>query len=108
MQYRKLGQTGIDVSVICLGTMTFGEQNSEAEAHAQLDYALAHGVNFIDTAEMYPVPPCRETYTRTEQYLGSWLKRRGKPAHRLPRPLPVALAGAARQLLRPPRHERAG
>ena len=78
MQYRKLGETGIDVSVICLGTMTFGEQNSEAEAHAQLDYALAHGVNFIDTAEMYPVPPCRETYTRTEQYLGSWLKRRGK------------------------------
>lgn len=78
MQYRKLGQTGIDVSVICLGTMTFGEQNSEAEAHAQLDYALERGVNFIDTAEMYPVPPCRETYTRTEQYLGSWLKRRGK------------------------------
>ena len=78
MQYRKLGQTGIDVSVICLGTMTFGEQNSEAEAHAQLDYALERGVNFIDTAEMYPVPPGRETYTRTEQYLGSWLKRRGK------------------------------
>ena len=78
MQYRKLGQTGIDVSVICLGTMTFGEQNSEAEAHAQLDYALAHGVNFIDTAEMYPVPPCRETYTRTEQYIGSWLAKRGK------------------------------
>ena len=78
MQYRKLGQTGIDVSVICLGTMTFGEQNSEAEAHAQLDYALERGVNFIDTAEMYPVPPCRETYTRTEQYIGSWLRQRGK------------------------------
>ena len=78
MQYRKLGTTGIDVSVICLGTMTFGEQNSEDEAHAQLDYALAHGVNFIDTAEMYPVPPGRDTYSRTEQYIGSWLQKRGK------------------------------
>ena len=78
MQYRKLGTTGIDVSVICLGTMTFGEQNSEDDAHAQLDYALAHGVNFIDTAEMYPVPPQRDTYSRTEQYIGSWLQKRGK------------------------------
>ena len=78
MQYRKLGQTGIEVSVICLGTMTFGEQNNEADAHAQLDYALERGVNFIDTAEMYPVPPGRDTYTRTEQYIGSWLQKRGR------------------------------
>ena len=78
MEYRPLGNTDIRVSAICLGTMTFGKQNTEAEAHAQLDYATAHGVNFIDTAEMYPVPPCRETYTRTEQYIGSWLAKRGK------------------------------
>ena len=65
MQYTLLGDTGISVSKICLGSMTWGEQNSEAEAHQQLDYALAHGVNFIDTAEMYPVPPRRETYATT-------------------------------------------
>jgi aryl-alcohol dehydrogenase-like predicted oxidoreductase len=76
MQYRALGRTDIRVSVIGLGTMTWGQQNSEAEAHAQLDYALAQGVNFIDTAEMYPVPPMAETQGRTEQYIGSWLKAR--------------------------------
>ncbi len=78
MQHRLLGDTSISVSKICLGSMTWGEQNSEADAHQQLDYALAHGVNFIDTAEMYPVPPCRETYATTERYIGSWLKQRGK------------------------------
>lgn len=78
MEYRKLGRTDIEVSVICLGTMTWGEQNTEAEAHTQLDAALAAGVNFIDTAEMYPVPPTAETYTLTEQYIGRWLKRRGR------------------------------
>lgn len=78
MEYRKLGRTDIEVSVICLGTMTWGEQNTEAEAHAQLDAALAAGVNFIDTAEMYPVPPKAETYTLTEQYLGRWLQQRGR------------------------------
>jgi len=77
MEYRKLGQTDIEVSSICLGTMTWGEQNTEAEAHAQLDTALSAGVNFIDTAEMYPVPPKPETFTLTEQYIGRWLKRRG-------------------------------
>ncbi len=77
MEYRKLGRTDIDVSVLSLGTMTWGEQNTEAEAHAQLDAALAAGVNFIDTAELYPVPPKAETYTLTEQYIGNWLKRRG-------------------------------
>lgn len=78
MEYRKLGRTDIEVSSICLGTMTWGEQNTEAEAHAQLDAALAAGVNFIDTAELYPVPPKAETYTLTEQYIGRWLKRRGR------------------------------
>lgn len=78
MEYRKLGRTSVEVSVLCLGTMTWGEQNTEAEAHQQLDAALAAGVNFIDTAEMYPVPPKAETYTLTEQYIGNWLKRRGR------------------------------
>lgn len=76
MLYRKLGQTDLDVSVICLGTMTWGEQNSEQEAHQQLDYALDHEVNFIDTAEMYPVPPKAETAGLTEKYIGTWLKNR--------------------------------
>ena len=78
MEYRRLGRTDIDVSVICLGTMTFGEQNSEAEAHAQLDYALDRGINFIDTAELYAIPPTAETYGRTEQFIGSWLKSSGR------------------------------
>ena len=76
MQTRPLGDTGIEVSRLCLGTMTFGEQNSEAEAHEQLDRAVSFGINFIDTAEMYPVPPHAETQGRTESYIGSWLKRR--------------------------------
>jgi aryl-alcohol dehydrogenase-like predicted oxidoreductase len=76
MQYRQLGNTDIKVSSICLGTMTFGEQNTEAEAHQQLDYALDHGVNFIDTAELYPVPPKPETQGRTESHIGSWLRQR--------------------------------
>lgn len=77
MKYRPLGDSGLNVSVIGLGTMTFGQQNSEAEAHEQLDYAVHHGVNLIDTAEMYPVPPRPETQGRTEEYIGSWLARRG-------------------------------
>jgi aryl-alcohol dehydrogenase (NADP+) len=75
MEYRKLGESELSVSDICLGTMTWGEQNTEAEAHAQLDYAIAQGVNFIDAAEMYPVPPRAETTGRTESYLGTWLKK---------------------------------
>lgn len=78
MDYRQLGKTPIQVSKICLGTMTWGEQNTETEAHQQLDTAVAAGVNFIDTAEMYPVPPKAETQGLTEQYLGSWLNKRGK------------------------------
>lgn len=74
MEHRKLGTDGPSVSKLCLGTMTWGEQNTEAEAHRQLDMAMAHGINFIDTAEMYPVPPMAETQGRTEAYLGSWLK----------------------------------
>ena len=73
METRPLGDTGIDVSVLCLGTMTFGEQNTEAQAHAQLDLAFERGVNFIDTAEMYPVPPSAQTQGRTEEHIGSWL-----------------------------------
>lgn len=77
MKYRKLGNTDIDVSVICLGTMTFGQQNTEAEAFAQMDYALEQGVNFFDTAELYSIPPRAETYGRTETIIGNWLKARG-------------------------------
>jgi aryl-alcohol dehydrogenase-like predicted oxidoreductase len=77
MDYRTLGRTDMNVSLICLGTMTWGSQNSEAEAHAQLDYALGEGVNFIDTAEGYPVTPVsRETQGRTEAYIGSWIAGR--------------------------------
>ncbi|MFA7239827.1 MAG: NADP(H)-dependent aldo-keto reductase [Sulfuricellaceae bacterium] len=74
MEYRQLGSSNLTVSALCLGTMTFGEQNSEADAHRQLDYAVSRGVNFIDTAEMYPVPPRAETQGYTEAYVGSWLK----------------------------------
>lgn len=74
MKFRKLGNSDIDVSVICLGTMTWGEQNTKEEAHEQLDYALERGVNFIDTAEMYPVPPMAETYADTERIIGQWDK----------------------------------
>ena len=71
MQYRTLPGTEMNVSKVCLGTMTWGQQNSEAEAHEQLDYAVAQGINFIDTAEMYPVPPNAQTQGRTEKYLGT-------------------------------------
>ena len=73
MEFRKLGNTDIEVSLICLGTMTWGEQNSEKEAHEQLDYALDSGINFIDTAELYPVPPKKETQGLTDQYIGNWI-----------------------------------
>src|SRR5581483_10507994 len=76
MKYRELGRTGIRVSPLCLGTMTFGEQNSEAEAHAQLDYAVEQGINFLDASEIYPVPPKPETQGRTEEIVGTWLTSR--------------------------------
>lgn len=78
MHYRKLGNTDIEVSLLCLGTMTFGEQNTEAEGHEQLNYAVEQGINFIDTAEMYPVPPMADTQGSTERIIGTWLKQRGK------------------------------
>lgn len=77
MQYNRLGRTDITVSQICLGTMTWGTQNTEAEAHNQMDYALDHGVTFFDTAELYPTPPSADTQGRTERYIGSWLRARG-------------------------------
>lgn len=78
MEQRPLGTSDIMVSIICLGTMTWGEQNSQEDAFAQLDYALDNGVNFIDTAEMYPVPPKAETYSKTESIIGHWIAKRGR------------------------------
>ena len=78
MEMTTLGNTDIAVSKVCLGTMTFGDQNTQADANAQLDYALAQGINFIDTAEMYPVPPKAETFTRTETMVGHWLKTQAR------------------------------
>ena len=77
LEMRKLGRTGIDVTSICLGTMTWGQQNTEAEGHAQLDHSIARGINFIDTAEMYSIPPKAETQGSTERIIGTWLAVRG-------------------------------
>ncbi|HYC03360.1 MAG TPA: aldo/keto reductase [Azospirillaceae bacterium] len=77
MEQRRLGRTDLTVSAVCLGTMTWGFQNSEAEGHAQADLALERGVNFWDTAEMYAIPPSAETYGRTEEIIGSWFASRG-------------------------------
>ncbi len=76
MDYRKLGRTDLTVSALCLGTMTFGQQNNEADGHAQLDYAFERGINFIDTAEIYSIPPKPETQGATERIIGSWLAAR--------------------------------
>ena len=78
MDYNLLPKTQIKVSKICLGTMTWGRQNSEEEAHEQMDYALDQGVNFFDTAELYPVPPRQEEQGDTERFIGSWFKKSGK------------------------------
>lgn len=80
MDYRKLGRTDLNVSALCLGTMTWGEQNSQDEAFAQIARAKQAGINFIDTAEMYPVPPRPETYASTERYIGNWFKSQGDRA----------------------------
>jgi aryl-alcohol dehydrogenase-like predicted oxidoreductase len=80
MEKKQLGATDLSVSKVCLGTMTFGEQNTEADAHSQLDYAFERGINFIDSAEMYPVMPRAETQGSTERFIGSWLKKRGRRA----------------------------
>lgn len=78
MEYRKLGRTDLEVSALCLGTMTWGEQNTLAEGHAQMDYAVDQGINFFDTAELYPIPPKASTQGRTEEIIGEWFKARRK------------------------------
>ncbi|KQW77964.1 aldo/keto reductase [Devosia sp. Root413D1] len=78
MKMKTLGRTDIPVSEICLGTMTWGKQNTEAEGHQQMDYAVEQGINFFDTAEMYAVPPDASTYGKTEEIIGSWFKQTGK------------------------------
>jgi len=95
MEYRKLGDSDVQVSLIGLGTMTWGEQNTEQEAHAQIDYALDQGVNLIDTAEMYPVPPRAETQGSTERYIGTWLARHKSAREKIV--LATKIAGPARQ-----------
>ncbi|MBW0447335.1 NADP(H)-dependent aldo-keto reductase [bacterium M00.F.Ca.ET.228.01.1.1] len=95
MEYRRLGDSNVQVSLIGLGTMTWGEQNSEQEAHAQIDYALDHGVNLIDTAEMYPVPPRAETQGSTERFIGTWLAQHRSAREKIV--LATKIAGPARQ-----------
>lgn len=92
MEYRRLGRAETRVSAICLGTMTWGQQNTEAEAHRQLDLAFDRGVNFLDTAEMYPVPPRAETAHRTEEIIGTWL---AKPGNRARAVVATKVAGRA-------------
>ncbi len=76
MEYRQLGRTDINVSALCLGTMTWGQQNTERQGYEQMDYALDHGINFFDTAELYAIPPKAETYGRTEEIIGTWFANR--------------------------------
>jgi aryl-alcohol dehydrogenase-like predicted oxidoreductase len=95
MEYRQLGNTDLKVSMICLGTMTYGEQNTEKEALEQLDFSFENHVNFIDTAEMYPVPPRAETYSRTESILGKWSKLK---THRSQIILATKIAGPGRSM----------
>ena len=78
MKQKKLGRTDIDVSELCLGTMTWGLQNTEADGHAQMNYAVERGINFFDTAEMYAVPPSAETYGKTEEIIGTWFRKTGR------------------------------
>ncbi|MBJ7537779.1 aldo/keto reductase [Marinomonas transparens] len=91
MKYVPLGRTGLDVSRVCLGTMTWGTQNTQADAEAQIEYALANGVNFIDTAEMYSIPPNAESYGKTETIIGNWLAR--NPSRRKEIILATKIAG---------------
>ncbi len=109
MRCHTLGDTDLKVSAVCLGTMTFGEQNDEREAHEQLDFALEQGVNFIDTAEMYPVPPRAPTQGLTETYIGTWLAKR-RCRERVVLASKVAGPGEELAYLRPggPRLDRAG
>ena len=75
MNFRKLGNTELKVSTICLGTMTWGEQNTQEEGFEQMDYALDNGINFFDTAELYAIPPKKETYGKTEEIIGNWFEQ---------------------------------
>ena len=76
MKFRRLGNTDLDVSLICLGTMTYGEQNTQKEGFEQMDYALEQGINFFDTAELYAIPPKEKTYGKTEEIIGNWFKEK--------------------------------
>ncbi len=76
MKFKKLGNTNLDVSLICLGTMTWGEQNTQEEAFDQMDFSVDQGINFFDTAELYAIPPKRGTYGKTEEIIGNWFKKR--------------------------------
>ena len=95
MQYRKLGSSDLNVSEACLGTMTWGKQNTEAEGHAQIDFALDHGVNFMDTAEMYAVPPSEETYGKTEEIIGTWIEKNQTKRDKIVLMTKIAGAGMA-------------
>ena len=97
MNYKKLGNTDIDVSTICLGTMTWGEQNTQDEAFEQMDFAISNGVNFWDTAELYAVPPRKETYGDTEEIIGNWFEKTKKRKEVI---LATKVAGPARDYLR--------
>ena len=97
MNYRKLGNTDLDVSTICLGTMTWGEQNTQEQAFEQMDYALDQGVNFWDTAELYAVPPKSETFGYTETIIGNWFEKNKKREKVI---LATKVAGPARKYLR--------
>ena len=97
MNYRKLGTTDIKVSTICLGTMTWGEQNTQEEGFEQMDYALNQGVNFWDTAELYAVPPKKETFGHTEIIIGNWFKKTKKRKEVI---LATKVAGPSREYLR--------
>jgi len=97
MNYRKLGNTDLDVSTICLGTMTWGEQNTQEEAFEQIDFALGQGINFVDTAELYAVPPREETYGHTENIIGNWFEKTKKREKVI---LATKVAGPARDYLR--------
>ena len=97
MNYKKLGNTDLDVSTICLGTMTWGEQNTQEQAFDQMDFALSNGVNFWDTAELYAVPPRKETYGDTEEIIGNWFEKTKKRKEVI---LATKVAGPARDYLR--------
>ena len=97
MNYRKLGNTDLEVSTICLGTMTWGEQNTQDEGFEQMDYALDQGINFWDTAELYAVPPRLETYGHTEIIIGNWFKKRKKRSKVI---LATKIAGPMRAYIR--------